>query len=188
MADVVLEDMDDEDEHDIDFIPYDDEEGVFVRAEQGALLASFESLSEDADRRRVLAAEAQARGDAMSMRQAFVRSHLVAVAWAGMDHARIDGLNRELQGAITAREEAAVAMARDRARYREDLTHITADETATQLARRASSLAEAVERRQREDVSSFREQNHLRRERRVAGQARMCSNDGADPSDHADSQ
>jgi hypothetical protein len=118
MADVVLEDMDDEDEHDIDFIPYDDEEGVFVRAEQGALLASFESLSEDADRRRVLAAEAQARGDAMSMRQAFVRSHLVAVAWAGMDHARIDGLNRELQGAITAREEAVVAMARDRARYR----------------------------------------------------------------------
>jgi hypothetical protein len=105
-----------------------------------------------------------------------------------MDHARIDGLNRELQGAITAREEAAVAMARDRARYREDLTHITADETATQLARWASSLAEAVERRQREDVSSFREQNHLRRERRVAGQARMRSDDGADPSDHADSQ
>jgi hypothetical protein len=40
----------------------------------------FESLLEDADRRRVLAAEAQAHGDAMAMRQAFVHLDLVAVA------------------------------------------------------------------------------------------------------------
>jgi hypothetical protein len=35
MADVVIDDMGDEDEHDVYFLPYDDEEGVFVRAEQG---------------------------------------------------------------------------------------------------------------------------------------------------------
>jgi hypothetical protein len=115
--------MDEEDEHDVDFLPYDNKEGAFVRTKQGVLLASFESLPEDADRRRVLAAEAQARGDAMAMRQAFVRSDLVAVAWAGPDHARIDQENREPLDVITATEEAVAAAARVRARYREDLAH-----------------------------------------------------------------
>nr|XP_051196040.1 uncharacterized protein LOC127309099 [Lolium perenne] len=41
MADAVIDDMDDEDEHDVDFLPYDCEEGAFMRAEQRALLASF---------------------------------------------------------------------------------------------------------------------------------------------------
>lgn len=43
MADAVIDD-----EHDIDFLPYDGEEGA------------FESLPEDTDRRRVLEAEVQA--------------------------------------------------------------------------------------------------------------------------------
>jgi head-tail adaptor len=124
----------------------------------------------------------------MAMRQAFVRSDLVAEAWEGMDHAWIDRENHELQDAITARKEAVAATARDRARYREDLAHITADEAAAQRARWDSSLAEAVVRQRRADVASFREQNHLRRERRVAGQARMRSDDGADPSGHGDGQ
>ncbi|KAK1620492.1 hypothetical protein QYE76_026009 [Lolium multiflorum] len=41
MADAIIDDMDDEDEHDIDFLPYDGEEGAFMRAEQRALLSSF---------------------------------------------------------------------------------------------------------------------------------------------------
>ncbi|KAM0856526.1 hypothetical protein ACQ4PT_049071 [Festuca glaucescens] len=190
MADAIIDDMDDEDEHDVDFLPYDDEEGVFVRTNQGALLASFESLPEDADRHWVLAAEAQARGDAMAMRQAFVRSDLVAVAvaWAGPDQARIDWENCELQDAITGTEEAVAAAVRVRARYREDLARIAADEAAAQRARWDSSMAEVVERRRREDVASFREQNRLRRERRAAVQARMRSDDGAGPPGHAGGQ
>jgi hypothetical protein len=43
-ADTVIDDMDDKDEHNVDFLPYGKEEGAFVRTEQGALLASFESL------------------------------------------------------------------------------------------------------------------------------------------------
>jgi tRNA G37 N-methylase TrmD len=59
MADAVIDDMDDEDEHDVDRLPYDGEQGTFMRAEQWVLLASFESLREDADHRRVLAVEVQ---------------------------------------------------------------------------------------------------------------------------------
>jgi hypothetical protein len=53
VADAFIDDMDDE--HDDDFLRYDDEEGAFLRAEQGAMISSFESLPEDADRHRVLA-------------------------------------------------------------------------------------------------------------------------------------
>jgi hypothetical protein len=59
----------------------------------------------------------------MAMRQIFVRSDLVAMAWAGPDHARIDQENREPLDVITATEEAVAAAARVRARYREDLAH-----------------------------------------------------------------
>jgi hypothetical protein len=159
--------MDGEDGHAIDFPLYGDEEGAFVRVEQGALLASFESLFEDIDRHHVLAGEAQARGDAMAMRQAFVCSDLVAVAWAVPDNPWINRDNRELHVAITARDEAAAA--RDRARYCEDMAPIAADKAATQRANWDSSLAEVVERWRRKDVASFREQNRLYRERRMAG-------------------
>jgi hypothetical protein len=33
MAEAVIDDMDDEDEHDVEFLPYNDEGGAFVRAE-----------------------------------------------------------------------------------------------------------------------------------------------------------
>jgi hypothetical protein len=124
----------------------------------------------------------------MAMRRAFVCSDLVVVALAGPDHARIFRENRELQDAITARDEAVATAARDRARYREDLARIAADKAAAQRARRDSSLAEAVEHRRQEDVASFRDQNRLRREQRAAAEARMRSDDDADPSDHIDGQ
>jgi hypothetical protein len=54
----------------------------------------------------------------------------VAIAWAGPDHTRIDWENRKLHDAITAREEAVTAAAKDRARYREDLAHVAIDEAA----------------------------------------------------------
>jgi predicted metal-dependent hydrolase len=70
-----------------------------------------------------------------------------------------------------ARDEPVVAAARDRDRYREDLARMAVDEAAGQRAHWDSSLAEAIERRRRKDVASFREQNHLRRERLAAGSA-----------------
>jgi hypothetical protein len=107
----------------------------------------------------------------MAMRQTFVRSDLVAIAWAGPDHTRIDWENRKLHDAITAREEAVAAAAKDRARYREDLAHVATDEAAAQQARWDSSVDVAIKRRRREDIASFQEQNRLRMERRAAAQA-----------------
>jgi hypothetical protein len=48
----------------------------------------------------------------------------------GWDHTRIDRENRELAEAITARDEAVEAAARDRARYRADLATIAVKEMA----------------------------------------------------------
>jgi hypothetical protein len=86
-ADAVIHAVDDE----------DDEEGEGASAEVRALLASFESLPEDAGRRQALVAEAKPRGDALGMRRVYVRSDLTTVTCMGRDHTRIDRENRELR-------------------------------------------------------------------------------------------
>jgi hypothetical protein len=85
---------------------------------------SFEKLPRDADHRQALATEAQARGDAFSMRRAYVRSDLAAVAWRGREHTRIDRENRELEEAITTRDETMSAGATDKARCHADLATV----------------------------------------------------------------
>ena len=70
-------------EDDLADFDFGDEDAVGVTDEQRALVASFESVPEDANRRREAAAEAEARADALAIRRAFVYSDLTAVAWQG---------------------------------------------------------------------------------------------------------
>jgi hypothetical protein len=109
IQDIAVNDEDDN----IDFLLYS--------GEQRALLASFESLPGDADRRQALTAEAQARCDALSMRHAYLCSDLDTVARRGPEHTRVDRANREQEEAIAAWDKAVAAAARDRACYHADL-------------------------------------------------------------------
>jgi hypothetical protein len=94
------------------------------------LIALFESLPPDVDLRHALAAEAQARGDALAMRRAYVRSDLAAFTWRVRERTRIDRENRELEDATVVRDEVVVAAMRDRARYHVDLAAVAAVEMA----------------------------------------------------------
>jgi hypothetical protein len=53
-----------------------------------------------------------------------VRSDLAAVAWRGREHTRIDRENRELEEAITTRDETMSAGATDKARCHADLATV----------------------------------------------------------------
>jgi hypothetical protein len=74
---------------------------------------SFEDLPRDADLRQALAVEAQARGDALTLRWEYVRSDLAMVTQRGREHTWIGRDNREREEAIAARDEAVAAMTRD---------------------------------------------------------------------------
>jgi hypothetical protein len=63
------------DDDDIGFLP-DVGVGEGASTEQRALLVSFETLPENVGRRRNLATEAQARGNMLAMRQAYMHSDL----------------------------------------------------------------------------------------------------------------
>jgi hypothetical protein len=77
--DVEDDDVDKEEDDDIDFLPYCDEEAEGMSTEQRALVASFETVHEDAIRHQALAAEVQARTDAVSMKRAYVHFNLAAI-------------------------------------------------------------------------------------------------------------
>jgi hypothetical protein len=146
-VDTVIHAVDDEDDDDMGFL-LADEVGEGASAEQRVLLASIETFPEDVGCHQALAAEAQARGVALDMRRAYVRD-LATVVWMGRDHTRIDRENRELEEAITARDEAVEAAARDRVRYRADLATIVVKEmarmeAAEELARLARVKAAEV--------------------------------------------
>jgi hypothetical protein len=105
-----------------------------------------------ADRCQALAVEAQARRDALAMRRAYLCSNLDAVACRGPEHTRVDQENRKLEEAIAARDEAAVATARERARYHAALHAVEeAMEAAAKRAHCDSSMAEVVEHRRPQD-------------------------------------
>jgi hypothetical protein len=119
----------DVDADEMDFLP-DDEEGEDVSDEQRALLALFESLPRDANRLQSLASEAQARGDALAMRQVYVCSDPAPAAWRGHDHTQINQENRELEEAIAARDEAAKVAAMDITHYHADVAAVAVEEMA----------------------------------------------------------
>jgi hypothetical protein len=81
------------------------------------------------------------------MSWAYLCSDLDSVARRGPELARQE--NRELVDAITARDESVTAVARDKARYHADMV-------AAERVHWKSYLAEALERRMRQDEVSDR--------------------------------
>lgn len=77
-ADAIIHD-DEDNEDNLDFGPYGDEEGMGLTDEQRALLVSFGSVRQDANRRQAHVAEAHARAEALAMRQAYEQSAPAAV-------------------------------------------------------------------------------------------------------------
>ena len=206
-----------DEEDDLADFGFGDEDAVGVTDEQRALVASFESIPEDANRRREAMAEAEARADRLAMRRAFVYSDLTAVAWQGQDHRRIDRENREIEDVIAGRDSAGAAATRDRERYHVELASIVVAEVARvavaeaaalqaaaeappmaeEAARRAiweAAMDEAHVRRVREDPSivprrmTFLETSHGCRLRRQVAKARKRNDDGTGPSGHGGGQ
>jgi hypothetical protein len=105
-----------------DIIDDNKDDDIPYGGEQWALLASFDSLPKDTNRRQALAAEAEARSHALAMSRAYLCSDLDLVERRGPEHARVDRENRELEDAHAARDEAVVVAASDRARYHADMT------------------------------------------------------------------
>jgi hypothetical protein len=189
--------------------------------DQWVMLASFESLAGDAQRRQAWVAEEEAASYATAMARGLMCSDLDSLQRRGPSPARVEQENRELEVAIAARDEA-VAAARGRARFVADVAAIqaavqaeedaaavvqaaaeeearaaaavqaaaeeeearaTAEAAATKVAFATvtalwdSSLAEALERRRRQDEMSVR-----RRARRAECKKRSRFDDGAGPS------
>lgn len=105
--------------------------------DQLVLLASFESLAGDAQRRQAWLAEEEAHSYAMAMAGGLMCSDLDSLQRRGPSPARVEQENRELEVTIAARDEA-VAAARDRARF-------VADVAAIQAAVQAEDDAAAVQ-------------------------------------------
>ncbi|KAK1670228.1 hypothetical protein QYE76_058387 [Lolium multiflorum] len=146
-----------------------------ARAAIAAPPADFETLAGDAQRRQAWLAEEEAHSYAIAMARGLMCSDLDSLQRRGPSPARVEQENRELADAAADVEaaQAATALA----------------EAASSLARRVqvalaqaealwdSSLAEALERRRRQDEMSVR-----RRARRAECKKRSRFDDGAGPS------
>ncbi|KAM0892637.1 hypothetical protein ACQ4PT_025627 [Festuca glaucescens] len=75
--------------------------------DQFVLVASFETLAGDALRRQAWAAEEEAQSYAVAMARGYMCSDLDSLQRRGPSPARVEQENRELAGAIAARDEAA---------------------------------------------------------------------------------
>jgi hypothetical protein len=82
-----------------------------VRA--GDQLASFETLAGDAQRRQAWAAEEEAHSYAVAMARGYMCSNLDSLQRRGPSPAWVEQENRDLAGAIAARDEAMAVVARD---------------------------------------------------------------------------
>jgi hypothetical protein len=119
-------------------------------------------------------AEEEAHNYAVAMARGYMCFDLDSLQWRDPSPARVEQENRELAGAIAARDEAVAEVARDRAYFHARLAMLEAvdveaaqaeeaeaatAEAANSMARRVlwdPSLAEALERPRRQDEMSDR--------------------------------
>jgi hypothetical protein len=96
-----------------------------MSSEQRMLVASFETVHEDAIRHQALAAEVQARTYAVAMKRAYVHFNLAGgLCLEGTGPPQIERGNRELEEVVVARDKVLAAAARDRARHHADLAAV----------------------------------------------------------------
>jgi hypothetical protein len=148
-AGVVIHDIADDEDEPIRFDFGDD---------QTALLASFESLPRDAERREARVAEEEARSHAIAMSRSYLCSDLDSVSRRGPDPAGVEQENLEPANTIAVRDEEVVTTAREKACYHADMAATEAgrrrrrrESTRTPLWTRPSNAAGRVIRLQRID-------------------------------------
>jgi colicin import membrane protein len=101
-------------------------------------------MAGDALRRQARLAEAEAHSYAVAMARGYRRSNLDSLQRRVPSPARVEQENRELAGAIAARDEAVAEAARDRARFHAQLAGLQAAAQAAEVAAAQAAASEAM--------------------------------------------